>query len=295
MSSATTITTCANCGKSEEENVNLKSCNACHMVKYCNRECQVAHRPQHKKACKKRAAELYDEKLFKEVEREECPICLIPLINGNQTESFMACCGKMICIGCIYAMATSEGKDLCAFCRTPPTDSDEENIKRLNKLIDKGNAGAFNMLAACYIFGTHGMPQDQQKANELFLKAGELGSAEGYYNLGIAYDRGRGVEMDTKKAKHYYELAAMNGSTQARSDLGFIEGQTGNPQRALKHWVIAAKAGDEKALEGVKGGFMAGFVTRDEYDDILRAYQEIQDEMKSDTREKAEASDMFRE
>lgn len=37
----------------------------------------------HKKACERRAAEiaaeLYDEKLFKEVEPEECPICLLPL------------------------------------------------------------------------------------------------------------------------------------------------------------------------------------------------------------------------
>jgi len=50
--------TCANYGKGEEESNNLKSCVACKMVKYCNRDCQIAHRPMHKKACKKRAAEL---------------------------------------------------------------------------------------------------------------------------------------------------------------------------------------------------------------------------------------------
>ena len=72
---ANTITTCAACGK---EGNDLKACTACHMVKYCNRECQIAHRKQHKKACKKRAAELHDEKLFKEVEHEDCPICMLP-------------------------------------------------------------------------------------------------------------------------------------------------------------------------------------------------------------------------
>ena len=57
------VSICANCGK---EGSNLKSCTACKLVKYCNRECQIAHRPQHKKVCKKRAAELHDEKLFKQ-------------------------------------------------------------------------------------------------------------------------------------------------------------------------------------------------------------------------------------
>ena len=52
-----TSSTCANCGKGEDSSIKLKACAACKLVKYCNRECQIAHRPQHKKACKKRAAE----------------------------------------------------------------------------------------------------------------------------------------------------------------------------------------------------------------------------------------------
>ena len=64
---------CANCGKGEESSGDLKACTACKMVKYCNRNCQIAHRPQHKKACKKRAAELYDAALFEELAPEECP------------------------------------------------------------------------------------------------------------------------------------------------------------------------------------------------------------------------------
>ena len=42
--------TCANCGKGEEFNIKLKTCNACKMVKYCNSNCQRAHRPDHKKS-----------------------------------------------------------------------------------------------------------------------------------------------------------------------------------------------------------------------------------------------------
>jgi len=80
---------CANCGKGEEESNKLKKCGACLSVKYCSAACQKAHRPHHKKACKKRASELHDEKLFKELEREECPICMLPLSGREMSESFM--------------------------------------------------------------------------------------------------------------------------------------------------------------------------------------------------------------
>ena len=48
---------CANCGK-QGSDTKLKDCTACRLVKYCGVECQKAHRKQHKKTCKKRAAEL---------------------------------------------------------------------------------------------------------------------------------------------------------------------------------------------------------------------------------------------
>ena len=48
---------CANCGKTGSENLKLKICTACYLVKYCSVDCQKAHRKQHKRACKKRATE----------------------------------------------------------------------------------------------------------------------------------------------------------------------------------------------------------------------------------------------
>ena len=59
------IITCAACGKEDSGDAILKSCTACKSVKYCNRDCQIAHRPQHKKACKKRAIEL--QKLYSKI------------------------------------------------------------------------------------------------------------------------------------------------------------------------------------------------------------------------------------
>ena len=145
------------------------------------------------------------------------------------------------------------------------------------------------MLASCYADGTMGIPQDRAKACELYLKAGKLGCAGAYFNLGVGYENGYGMEIDMKKAKHYYELAVMNGHIKARYNLGNNEARAGNHQRAMKHFVISACVGCKESLDKVKDGYMGGIVTKDEYANTLREYQTSQDEMKSDARDKAAA------
>ena len=213
----------------------------------------------------------------------------LPLPLAADQIIFEACCGKDICDGCVRVMKEREGADKCAFCRTPHTRSNEETIRRTNNLINKGNANAYYMLAGCYVDGEMGLPQDRQKANDLYLKAGELGCAGAYFNLGNAYCSGRGVEVDMKKAKHYWELAAVNGSARARYNIGCIEEQAGNPHRSMKHFILGAMAGHKPSLDAVKDGYKHGHITKDEYANTLRAHQKSQDEMKSEARDKAEA------
>ena len=283
------ITKCAACGNEGGDSMN--SCNKCDLVQYCNAACKKKHKSKHKKKCKKRAAELHDEKLSKEPPpREECPICFLPLPLQADEAIFESCCGKTICNGCIHTMRQrEEGNILCPFCRTPEAKSDEEEVERTEKLTEKGNAQAFYMLASCYAQGINGMPQDRAKVNELLLKSGELGCADAYYNLGNANRLGRGVEVDKKKSKHYFELAAMNGSVKARNNLGGMELEAGNHQRAMKHFIISARAADEMSVDAVKYGYTQGHVTKEEYANTLREYQKSQDEMKSDARDKAAA------
>jgi len=277
---------CAACGKEGNSN-NMNTCNKCKSVKYCNAACKKKHRSKHKKACERRVAELYDEQLFKDVEPDECPICLIPMPLDVDQISVESCCGKRICIGCMYAMKLSEGKDLCAFCRTPNAATDEEEIKRVKNLMDKGVSGAFFLLAGYYALGDLGLTQDRTKCNELLLRGGQLGYSEAYYNLGNSYEVGRGVVVDKKKSQHYFELAAMGGNVSARYNLGLLEYRAGNQHRAFKHFTMAARAGHETSLEVVKAGFRNGLVTKDEYANTLRAHHESQKEMKSDERDKA--------
>ena len=60
----------------------------------------------------------------------------------------MACCGKLICGGCVHAFqsrATKQEHDLCPFCRTLAPTSDEEIIKRLKKRMELNDAQAIQL------------------------------------------------------------------------------------------------------------------------------------------------------
>ena len=50
------------------------------------------------------------------------------------------------------------------------------------------------------------------------------------------------MKGDTKKAKYYYEVAAMRGNAWHGTILAQEE-HSGNMDRAVKHWMIAAGAG----------------------------------------------------
>jgi len=247
-----------------------------------------------KKKCERKVAELHDEALFKDPPPpDECPICYLILPNEEQT-TFQTCCGKIICNGCMIVMVKetrAKGKPgLCPFCRKPTSTSEKEEMKRLMKLVDSGHSQAIYNYA-CYIRG--GDRQDWVTANRLYLKAGELGCAGAYYNLGGSYDQGRGVDVDEKKAKHYYELAAISGGIDVHNVLGGLEAQAGNYIRAMKHFIIAVKSGNNRCLGHLKVGYKSRIITKDEYEEALRSFQQRQQrqqETKSDERDQAGAA-----
>jgi len=90
-----------------------------------------------------------------------------------------------------------------------------------------------------------------------------------------------------KKALHYYELAAMGGSVIARYNLGIEEGDTGNMDRALKHYMIAVEGGCCDSLNNIKEMYLQGDATKEDYTKALQSYQEYLGEIKSPQRDKA--------
>ena len=97
------------------------------------------------------------------------------------------------------------------------------------------------------------------------------------------------AERDTKKANHYYELAAIGGHIMARHNLGVFEGRVGNHDRALKHFMLAAGGGMKISLSTIQEMFKKGVATKEDYTQALRAYQAYLGEVKSTQRNEAAA------
>ena len=100
--------------------------------------------------------------------------------------------------------------------------------------------------------------------------------------------------MDAKKARYYYGLAAMGGHVKARHNLGAIEYDAGNVDRAMKHFMIAAGAGYDLSLDEIRKCFLNCHATKDDFEKALRAHKDAKDEMKSDQRDAAAVDPSFR-
>ena len=284
-------TRCASCGIAANDDIKLKNCTACHLVKYCGVKCQRDHRPKHKRECKKRAAEIRDEILFKQPESShlgDCPICCLPLALDEKKSVMMACCSKTICRGCGYTNSMREiekGLDQrCPFCRypTPKTkqDADKDFIKRVE---------ANDPVALCK-FGNRRLSEgDHVGAIEYLTKAAELGDVGAHNQLSCNYGKGKCVQKDIKKAIYHAEQAAIGGDHLARYNLGCVEWENGRKHRAVKHWIIAANLGDGDSLGALRECYSEGFISKEDFSATLRAHQAALDATKSPQREAGEA------
>ena len=313
------MSTCAACGKGGD---GLKACTGCGQVKYCNNACRKAHYKTHKKQCRQQRAGkklatndvaiscsnidalsdemnrivISDDELFKDPPpKEDCPICFLPMPYSSGAcdvqQVYQPCCGKKLCSGC-KDLATDEMrkgtiKGCCPFCRKPLPNS-EELLQRYKKRMEAGDAEAFLTLGSHYEDGSSGrlgLQQNREKAVELWSQAAKLGSVEAQFRIANSHYNGQGVAKDIDRAIHYWKLAAIGGHESARNILGNLE-LNNDMNNAMKHFMIAARAGYDKSLQEVGEGYTVGLVPKDEYASVLRAHKDSRDEMKSEQRSK---------
>ena len=289
---------CASCGKAEGDGVQLRTCTACKSVRYCGVTCQRNHRPKHKKACKKRAAELRDEILFKQPEsthRGDCPLCCVPLpIEDEKTLSY-SCCSKLICMGCAFAdLSRQRGENIrvqtCPFCRQPTgPGSDEAVDKDLMKRAEANDPAALRLMGV-----EHFRKGECNDAFEYWTRAAELGDADAHYNLSVLYEQGYGIEKNEKKRVFHLEEAAIAGQPAARHNLACYEERNGRNDRAVKHLIIAANLGSDLSMQELKKHYKDGKISKEDFAAALRAHHAASDAMKSLDREAAEKVEKLR-
>ena len=282
---------CASCGIAQVDEIKLNTCTACQLVRYCSVECQKKHKPQHKRACKKRMAELRDELLFRQPESTnfgDCPICFLPLPLDPKKSALNVCCSKTICQGCNYANQARQLELVtpqipsCAFCREPVPMTDKEAVVMLMKRMEKNDPLAMWRM---------GVKRDNEgaykSAFEYYTKAAELGDANAHYNLSVMYELGR-VKKDEKKEVYHLEKAAIAGHVQSRHNLGSYEGNNGRMERAVKHFIIAANMGHEASMKALWECYAEGFVKKVDLTATLRTHQTAVNATKSPQRKEAE-------
>jgi TPR repeat protein len=161
--------------------------------------------------------------------------------------------------------------------------SEEEANKILMKRVQSSDPVAMNMM------GEDRMREgDSKGAFEYWTKAAGLGDVGAHHNISYLYRDGEGVEKDLKKQLHHLEEAAIGGHSKARHYLGFNDGENGRHDRARKHFIIAAKQGEDDALEMAKLGFTKGIMSKEDYEAALRGHQAAVDATKSEQRDAAE-------
>jgi hypothetical protein len=97
-------------------------------------------------------------------------------------------------------------------------------------LAEQGDADAQTNLGVMYE-KSKGVPQDYAEAVKWYRKAAEQGNASAQFNLGLMFSKGQGVPQDYVGAAKWFRKAAEQGDADAQTNLGlmYVKGQ-GVPQ-----------------------------------------------------------------
>ena len=119
------------------------------------------------------------------------------------------------------------------------------SAEELFKQAQAGDAVAQTHLGYCYAEGEGGVPRDEALACVWYEKAAMQGDTNAQSNLALMYELGRGVKQDYAKAREWLEKAAEQGNAMAQNNLGFFYTQenTGMQDYTLaRKWLEKAVA-----------------------------------------------------
>ena len=247
-------------------------------------------------------------------DRQDCPVCMLPIPFEKMRSIYSSCCGNVICKGCITKAAMHQGERKaivkvknapcafalqttppCAFCRSDKPKDDQERVLWFRRRADPpyNDPIAMILLGNAYVNGRYGLPKDPQKAFGFYECAAQVGSSDGFYELAVEHDPDYADSVVTNmnkedKLRMYrmcLEKAAKGGHLLARLKLSRLYFDAGDKELAAHHAMVAACAGHNIALDDVKQYFMQGCISKTDFAKSLRLHQAANDERKSKDRE----------
>jgi len=137
---------------------------------------------------------------------------------------------------------------------SPATQSADE-ISDIKTKAAAGDASAEYELGRAYEMGK-GVGQDAGQAAAWYSKAAEQGNAKAQDSLGVLYWLGEGVDKDKKAAVEWYRKSARQGDANAMFNLGAAyyngEGVNLNDSLALAWFLLASEAGSASGEDAAK-------------------------------------------
>lgn len=123
-----------------------------------------------------------------------------------------------------------------------------KGLEYYNRAVNAGSVKAMLQLASGLYSGEDGFPHDAKRAAELFQMAADRGSLEGLCRLGLCYEEGEGVILNSRKAYNLYLEAAERGSSYGMYLVAmcYIEGVyvKEDKEQAAEWFLKGAEAGD---------------------------------------------------
>jgi len=282
---------CNNCLAPERghNNSNLSACARCGLVTYCSKECQREHwKANHKQYCVSKADRVPGcQEATKGADSdaattgEKCAICQDLLID--KAALTLVSCAHVFHVDCVAELRKLGVKQLCPLCRTPlppgPEKVFEEASRRymvIRLLVDQGHvswselpasvqrgmdaviagwraAAEEGLASAQYDLGDafddgRGVAQSDVEAARWWQKAAEQGHVDAQYHLGAMFMEGRGVAQSFKEAAKWTRMAADRGNVDAQCELGQMyeegSGVAQSDEEAVKWSRKAADRGD---------------------------------------------------
>jgi TPR repeat protein len=133
------------------------------------------------------------------------------------------------------------------------------------------NAAAMNALGFMYVSDVSA--KSDSLAMVWFKRAADAGLVDARVNVGLMYERGRGVAVDTAEALRWYETAASAGSGRAMNSVGQVYQARRDYARAREWFIRADEAGEADGATNLGVLFYNGWGVRRDRDEARRWFE----------------------